>query len=344
MRVFLTADVQLHNHTSFSTLLPSGISNRLQDGINALDQVLMDAASGDCIILLGDVFETQKAVDTSVMFAFASWMERAQSKGVRVVLVVGNHDHYTRAGTVHSLKPFEAAGVTVISRDLMLTLGGHDFFLKAYTDDIEDVKSYVSGLVENFGTVKAKRKRFLCLHQAVSGAMLASSLFEGALGLSDLKEDAFTHVFLGHFHKPQSMTDKVTYLGSPYQVTSEEAGDVKRFMVVEPDGTVASIRTAGNQFHRISFAEFETGQAVPLAPGYYRVICQNSQQVEQVPKLARQMSGVLTQVAYHRPDEVQGAAVEVASLDWDKAIGNWLSKKNRPDLVQTAIERFQTSS
>jgi len=341
MSVFLTADLQLHNHSSFGTLLPTGFSNRLQDGIHALDQVLAPAKKGDTIVVLGDLFETQRAVDTSVMFAVSEWIGRVRDKGVKLILVAGNHDHYSRSGTIHALKPFELLGsVTVVSDHAILEIDGNQYIFFAYTDDTDALKERLQHVVAALGP-KHVGKRFLCLHQGVSGAMLASSLFEGALGIEDLHPDKFDHVFLGHFHKPQSLTDKVTYLGSPYQVTSDESGDVKRFIKVDRNGVITSIRTTGHQFHYLVFDQFD--QAIALEPGYYKVRCSTAHEVDRVSTIARTL-GVKAHPLLERPESMPTQRATAAAMNWDDAVRGWLSSKGRPDLVDEALERLSNAS
>ncbi len=339
MSVFLTADLQLHNHSSFGTLLPTGFSNRLQDGINALDQILAVAKKGDTIVVLGDLFETQRAVDTSVMYAVSEWVGRARAKGVKLILVAGNHDHYSRSGTIHALKPFELLdNVTVVPESAVLTIDGNQYVFFAYTDDTDALKERLEHTVAALGP-KDAGKRFLCLHQGVSGAMLASSLFEGALGLEDLHLDKFDHVFLGHFHKPQSLADTVTYLGSPYQVTSDESGDVKRFIKIASKGAIESIRTTGNQFHYLAFPELE--QAVRLEPGYYKVRCSTSHQADRVAELAR-THNIKAQAVFERDSSAPSKHATAAAMNWDDAVRDWLSAKGRPDLTDEALNRLRT--
>lgn len=339
MSVFLTADVQLHNHSSFGSLLPSGFSNRLQDGIDALDQILAGAKVGDTIIVLGDVFETQRAVDTSVMYAFSGWVERVVSKKVSLVLVAGNHDHYSRSGSIHALRPFELhPGVTVISDHDTLLLDKNEFVFFAYTDDTDALKGRINAVAAR-PVSKHARGRFLCIHQGVSGALLASSVFEGTLGLEDLHQDKFDHVFLGHFHKPQSLSDSVTYLGSPYQVTSEEAGDVKRFIKIDSEGQITSVLTEGNCFHRVSFEGLET--AINLPRGYYKVHCSSNHQVDKVAGIARRL-GIQFKVVFDRVEHTP-THTNVKTLNWEDAVSNWLSSRGRPDLIPIAIERLHIS-
>lgn len=334
--VFLTADLQLHNHSSFGSLLPSGFTNRLLDGINALDQILGAASGGDTIVILGDVFETQRSVDTSVMFAFTEWVKRVAEKHVKLILVAGNHDHYSRSGSIHALLPFGLSShVEVVSDFAKVRVGNNVLNLFAYTDDVDQIKERIAAVKVSGLT---NTKEFLCLHQGVSGALLAHSVFDGVLSVEDLRKDDFEAVFLGHFHKPQELAPNVMYLGSPYQVTTDEAGDVKRFIKIDPSGNVSSIRTTGNEFHSVSFEDFESYQQIPN--GYYRVYCSRPSQADLVQKIAARF-GVTARAVFvkrAKPEAAQPAVLK--KLDWSTAISGWLTAKGRPDLVKDAIKRF----
>jgi hypothetical protein len=84
----------------------------------------------------------------------------------------------------------------------------------------------------------------LCLHMPVVNALFGNSRkCETGLDLTDFDLSKWDAVLLGHYHKPQCLdrTNKVHYIGSPYQVDRAEAGEHKRFMVWIPSGSRGAV-------------------------------------------------------------------------------------------------------
>lgn len=340
MRVIVTADVQLHNHNAFARILPDGRNSRLQDGIDALCRVAALAESGDTVVINGDVFETQKAVDTSVTHAFADWVYYTLARGVELVLVVGNHDQYTRAGEVHALAAYRATqGVTVVDRPTKLELGSDLWFLMPYSEDLDAVRQFIAeAATVPEGKDGHSGHRFLCLHQAVSGARLENSVFEGGLALGELRADCFEAVLLGHFHRPQSLLPNVHYIGSPYQVTPDEHGQNKRALVVE-GGQTTSVVVPGRGFVLVGFDEFlELHKGGKWPNAYYRVICSEDGQAEKLRRLCRQHD-VLAEPLWQARPRVADESPELKAVSWGQAIARWLERHQRPDLLRLALAR-----
>jgi len=227
MKVAVVADLQAHAYPAFSRILPSGRNSRLQHGIDALN-FAVDQADGGYLVVLGDLFEDRRSLSIDVLDAVTEAIQAASGrlKGIRII--AGNHDQFFRDGSVTSLRHFEGfPNVRVVYDTLSEVVDGVPWHFAAFQQDADRVRQWIKGIPS--GGV-------LCLHQAMLGAEADGGfIYENAnsLAVGDVRPHDFSHVLVGHFHKPQSLAENVHYLGSPYQIKMNELGEVKRIAVVE---------------------------------------------------------------------------------------------------------------
>lgn len=339
-KLHLTADIQLHNHSQFASVGADGINSRLKGGLEALDSILNQASKDDTILINGDVFETQKAVETSVLFMFSNWVRKATEK-VNLILVTGNHDYYFRSGTLHSLRPFSLADrVTVIDEPTIIDSGSDLVMIHPYSDDVDVIRSWI----KDVSSQSDRLRTVLLLHQSISGAFTGTGIYDGPLGVEDLLPEKFSLIALGHFHKPQSLAQNVVYLGSPYQVTTDEAGQSKRFLTVDfskAGDFWHSTRIEGPEFVRLSNQDFAANAQSLSTKDYYTVTCFSEAEVKMVGKTAEAF-GLNVKVSFLKP-ELVGDADSPTVIDWKDAVSRWLSKRGRTDLVNEALSRLKAA-
>jgi DNA repair exonuclease SbcCD ATPase subunit len=128
----------------------------------------------------------------------------------------------------------------------------------------------------------AEENSILCMHAGVDGAAVGTLEYriKDPLTVEDLGAERFNWVFLGHYHKPQTIGDNVVYVGSPCQLTRAEAGDVKRFLIYDTEsGKVSSVRTRCKEFHTVAWPKCKR---MDLCEGYYDVVVSDNSTPEDV--------------------------------------------------------------
>lgn len=207
------------------------------------------AGEGGTVVVNGDLFDDRAKLDIDVIDGMVKTVT-AISRVCRVILSPGNHDQFLRDGRIHSLGMFEGLdNVIVVPQE-----GGHyptsDCWVHIYpfNEDLGAVKAFVQAevaWVEDSRT-KGSKHHVLVLHEPVQAAVLGNGEVDSTgLPVTSLRPDVFDYVLLGHYHKPQKVgADNVMYIGSPYQVKSDERGDLKRFLVFG-DSKMESVPVTG---------------------------------------------------------------------------------------------------
>ena len=220
--------------------------------VDVLEAVHREAEARDAgIAFLGDFWHARGAIPVEPLIealdAIRSWTRPC-------VMIPGNHDQVTAGGEVHALAPLAAANprrVKIISRP---TVWRNALWLP-YRRDASVVKKAVEAAwsmdVSEDDPGNAVRAVFC--HADVVGASMNES-FQARDGLDPSllspgfsAADAHTGgipVYTGHYHKPHTVPNtNITYVGSPYQVSRAEAGQVKALIVLDAeDGWVGCQR------------------------------------------------------------------------------------------------------
>jgi DNA repair exonuclease SbcCD nuclease subunit len=336
-KIAFISDVQLHNHKLWSHPLPNGMNSRLKNGIDALEQAFKAVGSGDMVVINGDLFHDRKRIEHDVLQATTELFEKYKDR--EVILVVGNHDQFLRNGRIHATSIFNAfSNVTVVS-DWHIHYtdnssgDGVALFCHAFTEDIPSLRKWV----RSHAKPQDGLRNFLILHQGVEGADYGNGIkSKSELDLKDIKAGQFDYVILGHYHKPQSLSDNTFYLGSPYEIDEGEAGDIKRFMLFDGD-KLKSIDVTGMPKHR-RFQSNEDYQE-SLSSGdvtkddFVTVVCDSRDEVREVSNSG--LKAVKRRVVTHTT-----AGLEVEDMSVDSALKACLEKLGRPDLLDLALSRL----
>lgn len=214
------------------------------------------AESVDVVAVAGDVYDRAlPAPDTVALLSQAC--ERLVDAGAQVVLSSGNHDSAIRLGFASGLlersglhirtsidelaRPVIVNGVAVVPipylepSQVCLSLGAarsHDAVLRAA------VGQALVGVPAGMPTV-------VLAHAFVTGGATSDSerdLTVGGVGTASASAfDGVTYAALGHLHRPQALSERVRYSGSPLAFSFSEAGHEKSSVLVdiEPDGAVS---------------------------------------------------------------------------------------------------------
>src|SRR6266851_5619419 len=245
----------------------SGLNQRLHDFLSSLDQAVDGALESgvDLAVFAGDIYKTRDPTPTHQR-EFAKRIHRLTASGIKVVLVVGNHDIPMSAGRATSVDIFralEVPGVTVAR-----TLATHVIETRAGPVQIVAFPWAVRSLVlaqpeyKNHTIAELNqtmidltrgklRKEAEALdpdlpaivvgHAHLFGAKIGSErlLTMGSDPMYDLATfdvPGVDFVALGHIHKHQALSyanPKVVYAGSIDRVDFGEQNEDKGWVYVE---------------------------------------------------------------------------------------------------------------
>lgn len=176
------------------------------------------------VLFLGDFWHARGALPVDplnrVLTHLSQW-------SVPLLMIPGNHDLITRAGTGVSLVPL--ATTLGHSRCMLLTRPSLalDALWLPYTHDDHALKS----ILAETAALQTPPEAIFC-HVEVAGARLAGSLISRDRHLHPTDFPNHARVYSGHLHRPHTV-GPVQYVGSPYQVSAAEAGQNKMLFVLD---------------------------------------------------------------------------------------------------------------
>lgn len=227
--VLIFSDIHIHAHKQST--------KRLQDCLKVLEWVFETAVErgvGD-VLFLGDLFHDRSRLDINVLHRTHEIFERYfRDPKFRLHLLVGNHDMWSRdRWDTYSPSAFTAwEAVEAIDQPCTKHIQGVPIDFLPFTEN---------PLVD-LGNLRDSGSAILCSHLAIDGAMLNSFGMTADVCVEHdgemVKVDAeflkgWRRVFLGHYHAPQQIDDRVEYIGSPLQLTFSETGQEKHLLLYD---------------------------------------------------------------------------------------------------------------
>ena len=225
------------------------------------------AAEGvDVVVVAGDVYD--RAVPSADAQAVLDRVVgRLVGAGAGVVLTPGNHDSARRLGTFSAL--LTKAGLHVRAEtsrldEPVLLADAHGEVavyglpylepeIARHELGVPDARSHETVLRAAMDRVRAD----LFLRPGVRSVVLAHAFVGGGVASDSERDicvggvevvpasvfDGVDYVALGHLHRPQTLTDRLRYSGSPLPYSFGEAGQVKQVWLVDLDaGGLAGVR------------------------------------------------------------------------------------------------------
>jgi DNA repair exonuclease SbcCD nuclease subunit len=200
------------------------------------------------VFQLGDLFDTRKFTNhLSLAHAKRYFFDPLDRHGIKLGTIVGNHDIFYRESVSinsSSLVLGEYEHVFVHDKPSVVTLDGTDFHIIPWIckENEADV----------FNELR-KTKADICLgHFEISGF----SMYKGVAshgGLDRSIFDRYEQVWSGHYHT-RSQNGNITYVGTPYELTWQDAGDPRGFHVFDTETRLLTF--VGNPFtihHRYEY-------------------------------------------------------------------------------------------
>ncbi len=177
----------------------------------------------DFLVIAGDLFENQNSINVKVLNKAVEIIEEIASV-VSTYVLVGNHDIYYKSNlAVNSLKIIKGINrVTVVDKPVIINAGAAKLALVPWIT----------------GEPEFPEADYCIGHFDVVGAMMrAGRPSEKGMVPSELLS-RYKATYSGHYHchsKIESGGNKIEYVGCPYQLTRNDKGEEKGFLVVELD-------------------------------------------------------------------------------------------------------------
>ncbi len=292
MKILHFADLHLGVET-YGRLDPAtGLSSRLLDFLNALDQVVDFAIENkvDLVLFCGDAYKSREPTQTQQR-EFAKRISRLSTSSIPTFLLVGNHDLPNAIGKATTTEIFDtltvknvyvsnrpqiyriptsSGTVQVVSlpwlrRSALLTREEtKNLTFDQLNQRLE--QALTSVIAAKAEELEPALPAILAAHVWVTGAQVGSERAmtigqEYALLLSNVTHSAFDYIALGHIHKHQVLSSNppVVYAGSLERLDFSEAEDDKGFYLVEieTDGETGKRRVSFD-FHQVIGRRFLT--------------------------------------------------------------------------------------
>ncbi len=296
MKIVHFADLHL-GVESYGRIDPTtGLSTRLEDFLNALDQVV-DYALGnrvDLVLFCGDAYKSREPSQTQQR-EFAKRISRLSTGGIPVFLLIGNHDLPNAIGKATTTEIFDTLAVKnvyvanrpdiyriptnsgVIQIASLPWLRRSALLSKEETKNLtfeqinQRLQQVLAGIIAaNAPKLDPGLPSILAAHVWVSGAKVGSERLmtigqEHVLLVSNVAHPAFDYIALGHIHRHQVLSDPstegppVVYPGSLERLDFSEEADDKGFYLVEiqPDKETGK-RQVSFDFHPVTGRRFLT--------------------------------------------------------------------------------------
>ena len=286
MKILHFADLHLGVET-YGRLDPAtGLSSRLLDFLNALDQVVDYAIENrvDLVLFCGDAYRSREPTQTQQR-EFAKRINRLSTSGIPIFLLVGNHDLPNAIGRATTTEIFDtlavknvyvsnrpevyriptnSAAIQIVS---LPWLRRSALLVKEETKNLtfDQINQRLQQALTNVIAASVSKldpglPAILAAHVWVSGAQVGSEKSmtigqEHALLLSNVAHPAFDYIALGHIHKHQVLSSNppVVYSGSLERLDFGEEKDDKGFYLIEiePDNE-AGKRLVSFDFHQVT--------------------------------------------------------------------------------------------
>lgn len=228
-RFLLLADTHFHEYPGPTD--KGGVSLQFVALLESVLRAVLEARA-DVVVHLGDLFHNRPSLTTTCLAAVASLMRNiAMGKDHRVQVLMGNHDLSPSgdgASSVGALQGVIDAHTNVETADFL----GVRWGFIPYCEDPKLVARACRRLESAGASVIAGH---LGLGDPkFSACVPADYEVPGRISVRDL-HGAFKRVFLGHYHEPQKVTERITYIGSPIQLTFGDAGAERGYWVWDSD-------------------------------------------------------------------------------------------------------------
>ena len=220
-----------------------------------LDQIigLAEREKPDAIVIAGDIYD-RPMPSVEAVSLFDDFLTRVSELGIKLLAISGNHDSPERVAFGRRLMSSSGVYFSEVfdGEPARVTLKSDvevDFWLLPFIkpaavrrffpeNEFDDTNQALKAIIERM-ELDPGRRNVLIAHQFVTGAERSESE-EITVGGSDNVDstlfERFDYTALGHIHRPQSISGKVRYCGSPLKYSFSESLFAKSVTMVELTG------------------------------------------------------------------------------------------------------------
>lgn len=271
----------------------------------------------DGIIDLGDTTSDRSSIPVPTIEILGAGVHALKDSSWNIKLT-GNHEQYLRSTDITNRRLFEHK-FTVVDGCEIFDMEDKLAFFCSYPADQAELATWITENAKQY----PNRKKVLFGHFQVVGSMLNSG--EALTGIPLDTFSAFDLVLLGHVHKPQSLTSKVHYVGSPFQQSWGEADENKRLAILDTDTLeVTWVPMKGYPQYKIVTYEDFCDQATTESNDRWRVELKSHKETEQF--FAHPLFNRAEPVYAYSVDSKAEEASEVKQ-DWsvEGVLSSWLA-------------------
>lgn len=200
------------------------------------------------LIQLGDIFDRRKYVNfVTLDHCRRYFFDPLVENSISACVLVGNHDTYyknTNAVNSPSLLLNEYGNITVIEKPAELYYDNHEVLLVPWISP-ENEKEVIDA-------IRTSASSLICGHFEIEGF----EMHRGMVCEHGMSTSLFANkelVISGHFHH-KSKVGNIQYLGTPYQMTWSDHGDIKGFHIYDTaTRELEFIKNPFDMFHKINY-------------------------------------------------------------------------------------------
>jgi len=249
-----TADLHLGATTTLKVHGPNIDEIRRKDFHNNFAKIVDEALKEnvDLFLICGDVFHKSDPSPKDFV-EFSEQIGRLTEAGVKIIIIAGNHDRPRVKGGQNPIRGLVEAKhpslyyiqstinepIIIESKKASIGIVPIPYIdprvVKYINEDYDKIlKEKINNILENPKMNNVDYK-ILMAHLIVLGAEYKNIFYwlqdEPKIKLSDLMEEKFDYIALGHVHTPQCISKKVYYSGSIEKVSFLEENENKSFIL-----------------------------------------------------------------------------------------------------------------
>jgi len=236
----IQSDTHCHNWHAFSTILPSGVNNRLQTILDEKWRLACEikAQGGSTMYHTGDLFHVRGNIAPSVLNPTLDVYSRIiKELGLKVRILAGNHDLEGRdAQRVSSaITALEGIGCEIVNETTFF--GDDRVVMIPWIQDVATLKAAIAKAVDDInGSMYSDRHNdwALMIHAPVDGVI--AGLPAHGMTDKDLSDYGFKYVFSGHYHHHKDFGNGVYSVGASTHQTWSDLKSKAGFLIVSDAG------------------------------------------------------------------------------------------------------------
>ena len=242
LKIAVFSDIHIHNYQPFDKE-----GSRLNNTLDCLFYICKQSYDRDILTILfaGDLWDNPYSMNRRVWRKTKNTFKRIfkEFPQLTIITISGNHDQFNTDGdsnyqTLHELFP---RNFKILTGKEVIGIHGVKIVGVPYTKSWTPI------------TPPSSTNTILLIHQTPDEC---HPMIEGDFSATDKCWEKFHHVFCGHIHKHQRLTDNFTVVGSPLHRDSGDIGQEKGFLIYTPEtNEIERVILDFPQFKRSSHVE-----------------------------------------------------------------------------------------